>query len=417
AGIEAGSGEAADPRRPTCDLPGCARWRGTLLGTGPVAVGPELAVAARQGGLVAVDVASGQPRWRASLSAPDDPIQALHVDERVVALADGRTVTTLDPRSGAVRGSSRLAVDVRSFRRADGQLIAAGRDRSGEVVVGLDDRGGVRFVRAGTLADHARAATAPLLVTVEGTFQRLDATTGRVRWSVPLGGRVRDGLTLLDRADGRIEVLDPLSGEVLLSRSVPGAVAAGVRSGVLAVVTPDRVVLLGRDGALLGDLAGLEATATVLTAVASRVTVVEVRSATAPPRVLRRQATGGASGLPGPSHAFDLPGTDVLGDELGQPVREVGATRRSDGLLVATDRRAWVVPPGGEQPLAVEVPVGRSVQHVDGLAIRRTAEGLDLGGAGGQVAVRGASEVLSLDPLLVRGPGGTLRLDRTLLDG
>jgi hypothetical protein len=57
------------------------------------------------------------------------------------------------------------------------------------------------------------------------------------------------------------------------------------------------------------------------------------------------------------------------------------------------------------------------VLHLDGLSIRLEDDGLTLGGAGGQFRVRHAFEVLSLDPLLVRGPGGTLRLDRAVLDG
>jgi hypothetical protein len=84
---------------------------------------------------------------------------------------------------------------------------------------------------------------------------------------------------------------------------------------------------------------------------------------------------------------------------------------------VASDRDAWLVPQGAAQAEPVDVPVGERVRHVDGLSVGLRADGLDLGGAGGRVGVRGAVEVLSLDPLLVRGPEGTLRLDRTLLDG
>jgi hypothetical protein len=408
--------------QPTCDVAGCALWRGTLFGDGVLghhlAVGARQAVAVRDRLLVAVDLDTGQPRWRVPRPLPDRQVDALHVDERVVVVATGTMVTALHPRTGEVRGTSTpLPAVIRGFARFDGQLVALGDGPDGTLLAGLDERAQVRFVRTGSLSRLSTAPTGPLLVEQDGVLRRLDATTGTDRWSVPLDGVTRDGLTLLDRAEGRVEVLDPRSGDALLSWSVPGAVAAGVRSGVLVVVTPERLLLVGRDGTVIGEVAGLDPTVSVVTAAGPRVTVVHVPSGGAPPRVEVRQAPGAVSGLPGPSDAFDIPGTDVFDGEFGRIGRELGATRRRDGLLVATHRDAWVIPPGGEVAVSVDAPVGERVRHVDGLSIRLLADGLELGGAGGRVGVRGAFEVLSLDPLLVRGPEGTLRLDRQLLDG
>ncbi len=410
--------------RPTCDVEGCALWRGTLLGDGALgrhlAVGTWQAVAVREQLLVAVDLDNGQLRWRVPRPLPDRRVHALHLDERVVAVANGTTVTTLHPRTGAVLGTSTpLPAVVRGFARVDGQLVAFGTGPDGMLIAGLDERAQVRFVRTARLdALLSRYPTGPLLLVEEdGVLRRLDATAGTDRWSVSLDGLAKDGLTLLDRAEGRIEILDPRTGDALLTLLVPDAVAAGVRSGVLVVVTPDRLLLVGRDAAPIGEVVGLDPTVSVVTAAGPRVTVVHVPSGGAAPRVEVRQAPGAVSGLPGPSDAFDIPGTDVFEGEFGRIGRELGATRRSDGLLVATDRDAWVVAPGAEEATPVDVPVGERVRHVDGLSIRLLADGLDLGGAGGRMGVRGAFEVLSLDPLLVRGPQGTLRLDRTLLDG
>lgn len=404
--------------RPTCDLEGCALWRGTLLGDGPVAVGARVAVAARDGLLVAVDVDTGHLRWRVPRPLRDREVHALHVDERLVAVASGTTVTTLDPRTGDVHGTSTpLPFVVRGFLRFDGQLVALGRGHGETIIAGLDERAQVRFVRAGWVEGLSTAPTTPLLVEHDGAILRLDATMGVDRWSVPLEGRVRDSVTLLDRSDGRIEVLDPRSGDPLLVVFVPGALAAGVRSGVLVVVTPDRLLLVGRDGTSLGEVAGVDPTRSVVTAAGPRVTVVEVPSSGGAPRVEVRHVPGAASGLPGPSRAFDVPGTDAFGEGMASIGQELGASRRRDGLLVASSRNAWVVPSGAEVARPVSVPVGEGVQHVGGLSVQLLADGLDLTGAGGRFGVRGARELLSLDPLLVRGPEGTLRLNRSLLDG
>ncbi|MFU8841047.1 MAG: PQQ-binding-like beta-propeller repeat protein [Nitriliruptoraceae bacterium] len=409
--------------RPTCDVAGCALWRGTLLGDGALgrhlALGTRQAVAVRDRLLVAVDLDTGQPRWRVPRPLPERQVHALHLDERIIAVANGTTVTTLHPWTGEVRGTSApLPAVVNRFARYDGQLIAFGTGPEGMLIAGLDERAQVRFVRTVRLdASLSSAPNDPLLVAEDGVLRRLDATTGTDHWSVPLDRVTKDGFTLLDRAEGRIEVLDPRSGDALLTRSVPGAVAAGVRSGVLVVVTPDRLTLVGRDGTTIGEVAGLDPTVSVVTAAGPRVTVVHVPSGGALPRVEVRQAPGAVSGLPGPADVFDIPGTDVFEGEFGRIGRELGATRRRDGLLVATDRDAWVVPPGRDVAVPVDVPLGERVRHVDGLSIRLLADGLELGGAGGRIGVRGAFEVLSSDPLLVRGPEGTLRLDRTLLDG
>jgi outer membrane protein assembly factor BamB len=407
--------------RPTCDVEGCALWRGTLLGEGvpgiDLAVGAGQAVAVRDGLLVAVDLDSGQLRWRVPRPFPDRQVHALRVDDRLVAVANGTTVTALDPRTGALRGTSTpLPFVVDAFARFDGQLVATGPGPD-EMVAGLDDRAQVRFVRAGRVDALSADATTPLLLEHDDTFLRLDATTGLDRWRIPLDGRFRDGVTLLDRADGRIEVLDPRSGAPSQVVFVPGAVAAGVRSGVLVVVAPDRLLLVGRDGAAIGEVEGLDPSAAVVSAAGPRVTVVEVPVGGGAPRVEVRQVPGAASGLPGPSEAFDVPGTDAFGDGMGSIGQELGATRRRDGLLVASAQDAWVVPPGSAVATPVDVPVGARVRHVDGLSVHLLADGLELGGAGGRIGVRGAQEVLSFDPLLVRGPEGTLRLDRALLDG
>lgn len=407
-----------EPARPTCDVDGCALWRGTLLGTGPVAIGERQAVTARDGLLVTVDLETGELRWRVPQPLRDRQVQALHLDERVVAVATGTTVTVLDPRTGGVRGTSPpLPVTVLRFARFDGQLVGLGSGPDGMVAVGLDDRAQLRFVRDGAVDALSTSAATPLLVEHDGHIRRLDATTGSDRWAVPLDGRLRDGLTLLDRTDGSVAVLDPRTGAPLLTLVVPGAVAAGVRSGVLVVVTPDRLMLTRRDGTVVEEVAGLDPTVSVVTATGRRVTVVEVPSGGAEPRVEVRQVPGEASGLPGPSDVYDVPGTDVFSGEMGRIGRELGATRRQDGFLVASTRAAWLVPSAGEVARSVAAPVGERVRHVDGLSVRLLPDGLDLGGARGRLRVRGAWEVLSLDPFLVRGPQGTLRLDRRLLDG
>lgn len=410
---------AADGRsRPSCEIDGCALWRGTLLGTGPVgvdarqAVGVDArqAVAARDELLVAVDVDTGRLRWRVAQPLPDRVVTAVYVDEQVVAVATEAAVSVLDPGTGAVRGTSeKLDVVVYGFTRVDGRLLAIGADATEPFVIGLDDDAQVRFARAGWLDPFLPSASAPMLVEHDEAIARLDATTGDERWSVPLDGRVRDGLTLLDPASGEIQVLDPDRGEPLLSLVVDGAIAAGVRSGVLVATTRDRVVLLGRDGTERVEVTGIDPERVVVTSAGSEVTLVELPSDGTDPRIEVRQVTETVPDLPGPADLHLVPGANPYG--------EVQGTVRRDGLLVASNRGAWLVAPGSRTAVPADVPVGGGVRHVDGLSVLTLADGLELAGAGGRLRVQGAPRVLSLDPLLVRGWQGTLRLDRALLDG
>lgn len=217
---------------------GSLLWRLPLEGrpTAPVAHGGLVVVGTSAGRLVAVDPATGAPRWNVDaggpVAAPPTPARDLIVvgtkqrevlgvtvadglvrwsvilGGRVtaptavlpgvvyVAAWDGR-LTALDPETGAVRWSARLGGPVEV-------ALAATRGAGGrDAVVALREDGTLVAVVASAPAETARSGTAPFAPRVAWTH-RLDAddpAPAAADGRLFLGGR---DLTALDAASGRV---------------------------------------------------------------------------------------------------------------------------------------------------------------------------------------------------------------------
>jgi hypothetical protein len=439
-GTEAGSaavvpaGTAFPPSEPTCDTEGCAVWRSTVLDQRPLLVNERLAVHLGLELLIGVDIDTGRWRWSRGHSdprgvSPAAALTASHLDERTLAIAYGHRLRIHAAETGRILGEVDLApIQVTDIRRHDGQLVVSGRARdrndSGTRIVGLDDAGSVRFELEVTLPIRGRSphgeTTAPLLAISSGDLVRFDATTGVERWRRALDGRQVDGTTLLDRDTGEVTVLSTRDGRELLRLDRPGAVAAGVRGGVLIVTFADRIELHDRDGTALGEVAvAPERTVVDTTGRQVVVAVLPAGDASDPePRIRIGRRTGGSGGLVALPSIADA--TTVPLPPGREPDR-VRSMRRADGVLIAGPDAgwAWVVDTRDATATRLDLPLlpQSEIGHGDGLTIVRNGQRLTVLGAGGSFGVRGVTQVAALDPLVIHGGSGTLRLDRTLVDG
>ena len=428
------AGTAFPPNEPTCDTDGCALWRSTVLDQRPLLVNGELAIHLGLELLIAVDIDTGRWRWSRGHSdprgvSPAAALTASHLDDRTLAIAYGHRVRIHSAQTGRVLGELDLApVRVTDIRRHEGQLVATGRIRDSDEprtrLLGLDDDGRVRYdlevTRPVRQQRSTGNATAPLLAIDDDHLVRYDATTGTERWREALDGRQVDGTTLIDRETGEVTMLGVSDGRELLRLARPGAVAAGVRDGVLVVTFAEGIELHDRGGTALGEVA-VAPERTVVATTSRQVMVVTLPAVGASdpqPQVRIGRRVGGSGGL------FPLPSiaaTTTVPLPPGEEPARVGAMRRADGVLVGGPETdwAWVVDPRDATAERLEFPLlpGSEIGHGDGLTIIRNGQQLTIMGAGGSFDVRGATQMASLDPLIVHGGKGTLRLDRALVDG
>ncbi|MFU8840686.1 MAG: PQQ-binding-like beta-propeller repeat protein [Nitriliruptoraceae bacterium] len=425
------AGSSFPPSAPSCDTEGCALWRSTVLDQRPLLVNDRVAIQLGLELLIAVDLDTGQWLWSRGHNdprgvSPAAAMTASYLDDRTLVIAYGHRLRLHAADTGSVLGEVDLApTQVTDIRRHDGQLVVSGgtrdRERPGTRLVGLDDTGQVRFevevARPIRQAAPARSSTAPLLAVADGDLVGFDATDGSERWRRPVGRRQVDGTTLLDPTTGEVTVVSTRDGLDLLSVERPGAVAAGVRGGVLVVTHPDRVEVHDRDGVAMGEVAVAAPERTVVDTTGRFVTVATLPApgATAPEPTIRigRRASGSVA-LPTLTRSTSVPLPP------GVEPAPVLAMRRPDGLLLAGPEAgwAWVMDRvgGTVTDLDLRLLPTTEVEHGAGLTLLRDGRQVTVLGAGGSFRARGVPQIASLDPLLLHGGTGTLRLDRTLVD-
>jgi len=427
------AGSSFPPSEPTCDTPGCAIWRSTVLDQRPLLLSERLAVHLGLELLVAVDLDTGRWRWSRGHNdprgvSPPAATTASHLDERTLVIAYGHLLRLHAADTGRILGEVDLGpTQVTDIRRHDGQLVVTGRVADSEVprtrIVGLDDAGGVRYdleVETPVRELRPERTTAPLLAVAGGDLVRFDATTGTERWRQSLDARQVDGTTLLDLDSGEVTVHSTRDGRELLRVVRPGAEAAGVRGGVLIVSFRDRIELYDRDGTALGELA-VTPERTVVDTTSRQVIVATLPAAGSDDpqpqvRIGRRTgARGGLASLPSIGNVATVPLPP------GREPEQVQVMRRADGVVIAGPQPdwAWVVDAATTAATRLDLPLlpSSAIGHGEGLTIVRNGQRLTVLGSGGSFAVRGATQIASLDPLLVHGGNGTLLLDRTLVDG
>jgi outer membrane protein assembly factor BamB len=425
------AGSAFPPTAPTCDTEGCALWRSTVLDQRPLLVTDQRAVQLGLSLLIAVDPDTGEWRWARGHNdprgvSPAAALTAAHLDDRVLVIAYGHRLRVHAADTGTVLSEVDLApTQITDIRRHDGQLVVSGptRDpeRPGTRLVGLDDTGQVRFDLEVTRPVRATApavsSAAPLLAVDDGDLVRVDATDGSERWRRAIDGRQVDGATLLEPSTGRVTVVGTRDGRDLLTVDRPGAVAAGVRGGVLVITEPDRVELHDRDGVALGEVAVAAPERTVIDTTGRYVTVATLPApgdpAPGPTIAVGRRARGSLA-LPTVTTSTSVP---LPPERDAAPVL---AMPRADGLLLAGPEPgwAWLLDRIDGTVTDLDLPLlpSTEVQHGDGLTLLRDGRQVTVLGAGGSFRARGVPQVASLDPLVLHGGNGTLWLDRALVD-
>lgn len=445
---DAGGG---DGRRSTmaCAPPGCEVWRvDDPVGDG-VAVGGDLVLHVGTGEMVARDVAEGRERWRRPTPANlNRNPQTMAVSAHGVAFARDAdsagaalgTEPTADPDPARISIHDAADGDHRSDLQVDadvglrlswvgdrlvavgsesvpggvrGQVIVAAAD--GEVIWRHQSDGPVQLVLDGST----------LLELDDDRVRRLDVRDGTALWEVsgrlvapPVNGmllvqdreagevRVVDfasgntratiaaedargaralGPWVLVAHDGELRVHDRLTGQLLFRREVPRSATEGpgpMRMAT-AVQAGDRVVVAWGDEAPDAD----EREVAVHTVDGDR-----ERTFTVPGS--RGEGPGPA---PGPLGLFHVgPREDVvLVGSRGVPGGVAAVAVHSGEVL-----RRWA---------------GRVVRGREGLVVLHREQGLTLLGPGGEIRVQHVDRVASLDPLVVHGAGGMLRLDRALV--
>jgi outer membrane protein assembly factor BamB len=184
AALEGGDLVALDART------GAVRWiieTGGLWEVGPLLAG-GLLYAAPSAGVLAVDPASGRPRWQMR-----GPVGAMIADRDGVLVSwlgsSGSVTSSLDPVTGRERWRAPLdRAGTKVVARASGTVVLRGQPN---VLYGLESGTGRRLWRldvpGGGSTPVAAARGRVLLRSDDGNAYAVDARTGRVAWRTAVG--------------------------------------------------------------------------------------------------------------------------------------------------------------------------------------------------------------------------------------
>jgi outer membrane protein assembly factor BamB len=227
--------------------------------------------------LSAIDLRTGQPRWRFRLHGQSTPQLARSGRVLCVTSGDG-TVDAIDLATGEAvwRFGERVRFCVKPIVCRDVVIAIAGEPRGGAgAAFGIDLYSGKRLwhreLPAAPSADPVDAGSlviVPIGRSRQAKLLALDPERGAVRWREPDPGLDNGGQALaIDRAlivntpAGRVHALDVESGAVLWTRAlanpltddVPRQLEPRLRQGALFVPSAQLHVLRPHDGSTLGQ--------------------------------------------------------------------------------------------------------------------------------------------------------------------
>lgn len=400
-----------------CPVGSCERWR-VELGGGRLRMTDRLAVHEREGVLTAVDLDDGAITWRTEL-ADGSPMQ-LYADDAVV-VASYQATGEWGARLAAFETATGDPIFDRTY---DGwSTVDQVQHIADMLVVDLtvvDDglTGGRAVVDlAGVVT--ARRDEVGLLIRWRNVL--LEATSGEVSGITDRGDRITTwstegewtdidltgGRVLVRAPSGDIAVHDIASGSLLWSTPPDDIVQAqfigtwvGLTSddGGMRILDPD-------DGTTRFRRSGVAPTARVAHLALERYTVV---------------AWPVADGIE--LGVYDEDGVEVVtrdipdADAASAWVTLAPVAGEPDMVQVVADngrRSTWIALPSGEVPRAAvdEDPRPWDRDFGDGLLWRSRADELVMEGPAGSLTVEGATEVASVEPLVVHGPDGLARLE------
>lgn len=441
---------ASSASRMACAPPGCQVWRVDDPTGQDVIASDDLVLHMRREDMTAYESATGRVRWRRQTPAyasRNPRLTAISSHGLAFVHAEGGGLMagpTPDPARvpvrvsvhGAVDGSPRVDVELepgivqRAFWVDDRLVVVvSGVEDPVARTVALTPAGEVAWRRADTGVVHHLSGADGLLAGGGETVALLDPTDGQVRWQVD--GRLvaradrAEPLVVHDTAAQVLRVVDPATGEVGRSLAVDGGrgvvgfgpwvlVGSGDTVRVLDPATGD--VLFSRpDPTPAADAEGHSRQPPGLLRISTAVrsggrVVVAWGDAT---------TEGGIElaihGLDGTLHGtVTVPVDAVMGGGIGlhdvsgrEGVVLVHLTTGAgpEGSIAAVDLQAQEV---------LGVADGRLIASDDDLLAIRRDDGLSIVGPVGQLQIRHVRDVAALDPLVVHGVGGIMRLDRSL---
>ena len=444
AGDPADGSGGDDERRSdmACAPPGCQVWRvDEPVGRG-VEVSDALVLHLGDDEMVAYDAADGRELWRqptpgsvsrnpamttlsehglalvhggaGGLTPNAEPNASPPMPVSVHDVADGGHRVDLELDAEILLGTTWVGARLVVRTAGSGGPRGAGRTSAyspgGQLLWDHDAEGPVRLLPDGTLLELG-----------DDQVRRISVDDGSVAWEVAgeLAGvpRREEEMLVFDRAAGRIQVVDPADGTIRTTVPADGARGAtGLGPWVLVTHDEEIRVHARSSGELLftrerraQERDGGPMRMATATRVGNRVVVAwgDRASAGGDELELEVRTLDGAldrtltvpewRGGPGPVGLHDVgPRRDVLRVTSRGPAGSAAAVHVHSGQVLR--RRS----------------AGLVAQQDDLLVLRRE-HGLTILGPNGEVQVRHVTDVASLDPLVVHGVGGIMRLDRSLV--
>lgn len=228
---------------------GTVQWQVEHTGLRDVAplLSDDLVAAATDSGVLAVERATGSPRWSAELGVrANTPVRA---GDWLVATTWEGVVVALDAGTGRVAWRAAVGGDMVGPAAVAGGAVVASFDTGLEAgVVALDPATGAERWRSAVAADGVSgpglvpSALGPTAVVVAGdaTVRGIDAHTGAPRWVTEVEGAgspevppvaVPGGRVLVGHRLGGLVLLDAASGAVLARWGPVGAAVRGAPAG------------------------------------------------------------------------------------------------------------------------------------------------------------------------------------------
>lgn len=277
---------------------GAVKWTVDLATSSTPAAGDGMVFVASDTFVVAVNQASGQTLWRATIGSPssgplfwnagwvltsttDGDLLALHAtdgrvmwrtpvgaafavppatfDERIYAALQNRHVVAVDRETGTLAWSLDLDEDVTGLLAVEGQLLLGTRANRLHSI--SPDRGRIRWTqRAG--ADVIGAPTADeshiYFVAFDNVLRALNRGNGNLRWnrnlpSRPSGGPLRvSDVVLVPFSTNDIGAYNAMTGAPSFTIQAIGELAGAPFLRDIVSQTAPRLIAISREGALQG---------------------------------------------------------------------------------------------------------------------------------------------------------------------
>ena len=422
--------ERLSPRtRLGCAPLGCELWRSEELEHRPALAWRDLLVHIGRRELIGVDTITGRVLWQRDrpVLAPgaSPPLVSAHLlDDAGLAVAYGGRLDLHSGADGTLRASIDLEpVAITDLARRDGSLYAFGRiagvgDRR-DVVVALTDDGEIRWRRTVDRLLRSRSDTpedAALIADVDGSLVRLRPTDGAAAWRFDIGEArvIHDRhLLLVDRVSEIAEIVHTVTGARQTLPHVTGTQRAHRLGPWVALETPEALHVIDPEGGRELFVRPEHPRPPSALQVGDRMVLAW------PPPV-----DGTTIDLEIGIHRLD----GTLEATVAVPAPSSNRIQRGWPRLTEEDSLVRVTVGDGRDIALIDPHEHRIVElrhldadardqvvSLDGLTTVRRGERLTIHGPSGAMIVRGASRIVSSDPLIVQGEGGTLGLERGLL--